>query len=332
MLHDAFAVAARLGAQPGDRYFCARPLFHVAGTTLSLLVALVSGACLVMLPTFDAGEALAAMEHERCTLVSGNDTLFLMMMNHPDFDSRRLCLRGGWAAAGPEVFRQAVERMGILELCFAYGLSEASPNVVLSDRRDPLETRIAGRALPLPGVEVRCVEPSTGVDQPADIPGEILVRGWNIMRGYYAKPEETDKAIDAAGWLHTGDLGSLGDDGRLRFVGRLKDMLRVGGENVAPAEVEEVLHGHPAVRKAEVIGVPDHRLGEVVAAYVQPREGATADPVELVEWCRARCASFKVPRYLRIVDSFEQIGMTGSSKVQKNRLREFAMRDLGLEP
>jgi fatty-acyl-CoA synthase len=330
MLRNAAHVARRIGVRPDDRYFNCRPFFHVAGTTLSLLVALSAGACLVTLPTFDAGASLAMMERERCTLVSGNDTLMLMLLSHPDVDRSRLSLRGGWAAAGPEVMRQVIERMGATTLCYAYGQSEASPNVVMSDWRDDQELRVAGLAHPHDGVEVRTVDPDTGRDRPPGVPGEILVRGWNVMQGYYNQPDATAHAIDPDGWLRTGDLGEMTRDGRLRFVGRLKEMLRVGGENVAPADVEEVLHTHPAVRKAEVIGVPDARLGEVVAAWVQLREGCGAEPDELIAWCRQRCANFKVPRHLWIVDDFEQLGMTGSGKVQKRFLREHALRELGI--
>src|SRR5215470_882044 len=167
MLRNAFAVGERLGIRADDRYFNCRPFFHVAGTTLSLLVSLIAGACLVTLPTFEAGAALRTMAEERCTLTSGNDTLFQLMLGHPDFDPARLCLRGGWAAAGPETIRNIVERMGAREVCVAYGLSEASPNVVLNDHRDPIELRIAGLARPHEGVEVRITQRDTGAVLPA---------------------------------------------------------------------------------------------------------------------------------------------------------------------
>jgi fatty-acyl-CoA synthase len=317
MLRDAWAAGARVGIRADDRYFNCRPFFHVAGSTLSALMALVAGACLVTLPTFEAGAALEMMERERCTLVSGNDTLFQMMMGHPDFPRRKLSLRGGWAAAGPQTMRAIIDRMGAKAICAAYGLSEASPNVVMSDWRDPEELRVQGLALPLPGVEVR-ISPEK----------EIQVRGWNVMRGYYNNPEANAKAFTADGWLRTGDLGELAADGRLRMSGRLKDVFRVGGENVAPAEVEEVLLAHPAVETAQVIGVPDARLGEVGAAYVTLK-GEVSEK-ELLEWCKARMANFRVPRYLRIVEDFEAIGMTASGKVQKTRLREHALRELKL--
>ena len=316
MLRDALAAGTRLGIRPEDRYFNCRPFFHAAGSTLSALMALGAGATLVTLPTFDAGPALEMMERERCTLISGNDTLFQMLMGHPDFPRRKLSLRGGWAAAGPETMRKIIDVLGAKAICAAYGLSEASPNVVMSDWRDAEELRVNGLAKPHEGVELRIVD------------GEIQVRGWNVMKGYYNNPEANAKAFTADGWLRTGDLGEIVQDGRLRMVGRLKDVFRVGGENVAPAEVEEVLLAHPAVETAQVIGVPDPRLGEVPAAYVTLK--GKASEAELIDWCKSRCANFRVPRYLRIVADFEAIGMTASGKVQKTKLREHALREFGL--
>ena len=326
MLGDAASVARRMGVRAEDRYFSIRPFFHVAGSTLSVLVSLASGCCLVSMPKFDVAAALKMLEEERCTLTSGNDTIFLMLMGHPDFDPKRLHLQGGWAAAGPEVMQKIRDVLQAPHVCNAYGQSEASPNVLLSDRDDAFELRRDGFMLPHPGVEVRIADAETGATvPPGQGQGEIQVRGWNVMRGYYNMPEATAKAFTADGWLRTGDMGEQRADGRMRMVGRLKDMYRVGGENVAPAEVEEVLHAHPAVQQAQVIGVPDARLGEVTGAFVLLKAGHEASAEELVAWCKARCANFKVPRYLQLVDTFENIGMTGSSKVQKNKLREHAL-------
>ena len=330
MLTNAWAAGQRIGVNADDRYFSIRPFFHVSGTTLSVLVSLVYGCCLLTLPKFDVAETLRIMDEERCTLTSGNDTIFLMMMGHPDFDRNKLHLRGGWAAAGPEVMLQIRDVMGVPNVCNAYGQSEASPNVVLSDRNDAFELRAAGWGLPHPGTEVRIADAATNEVLPVGERGEIQVRGWHVMRGYYKMPEATAKAFTDDGWLRTGDLGEMSADGRIRMVGRLKDMYRVGGENVAPAEVEETLHGHPAVQQAQVIGVPDARLGEVTAAFVLLKAGKTADSQELIDWCKARCANFKVPRYLQVVDTFDNIGMTGSSKVQKNKLRAHAIELFGL--
>lgn len=319
MLRDAYEAGARVGVRPDDRYFNCRPFFHAAGSTLSALMALTHGCTLVTLPTFDAGGALEMMERERCTLISGNDTLFQMLMGHADFPKRRLCLRGGWAAAGPQTMRRIIDVLGAKHICAAYGLSEASPNCAMNDWRDPEELRVNGLAGPLPGVSLRISSE-----------GEIQVKGWNVMKGYYNNPEATAKTFTEDGWLKTGDLGSLTGDGRLRLTGRLKDVFRVGGENVAPAEVEEVLLQHPAVQTAQVVGVPDARLGEVPCAYVTLKSGHAASEEEILSFMKQRCANFRVPRYLRIVADFEAIGMTASGKVQKTRLREHAIREFNL--
>lgn len=330
MLRNAHAVGVRMGVTAEDRYFNCRPFYHVAGSTLSLLLAMTFGATLVTLPAFEAGAALRLLAEERCTLTSGNDTLFQMMMSHADFDRAKLHLRGGWAAAGPATMRRIIDMMGMRAVCVAYGLSEASPNVVFSDHRDAEDLRVDGRAAPHAGVEVRIADPATNAVLAAHAQGEIQVRGWNVMKGYYKNDEANAKAFTADGWLRTGDLGTLDEHGRLSMVGRLKDVFRVGGENVAPAEVEEVLLAHAAVATAQVVGVPDARLGEVPAAYVTLKAGMHAGEAELIAWCKARCANFRVPRHLKVVADFESIGMTGSGKVQKAKLREHAIRELGL--
>ncbi|WP_439595729.1 AMP-binding protein [Falsiroseomonas sp.] len=330
MLRNATACAAKLGVRPGDRYLNCRPFFHVAGSTLSLLVCLVTGAVMVTPKTFEAGAALDLLERERCTLTSGNDAIFQLMMAHPRFDRARLHLRGGWAAAGPETMRRIVEEMGVTDLCWAYGLSEASPNVALSDHREPVAARIAGGAVPHAGLSVRIADPATHAALPEGQAGEIQVKGWSVMRGYLNDPENSQKAFTPDGFLRTGDLGTQDAEGRLRLVGRIKDVIRVGGENVAPAEVEEVLSAHPAIALAQVVGVPDARLGEVVAAFVQLREGAAITEAELLAWLKPQVANFRLPRHLRIVEGFESIGMTASGKVQKVKLRAHAVALLGL--
>jgi fatty-acyl-CoA synthase len=319
MLRNAWAAGTRIGVRAEDRYFNCRPFFHVGGSTLSALLSLVHGCCLVTLPTFEAKAALEMLERERCTLISGNDTIFQMLMGHEDFPQRRLSLRGGWAAAGPQTMRAIIDRLGMKSVCAAYGLSEASPNVVMSDWQDPERLRIEGLAHPLPGVEIRISNE-----------GEIQVRGWSVMKGYCNNPDATARAFTSDGWLRTGDLGEIVEDGRLRMVGRLKDVFRVGGENVAPAEVEEVLLAHPAVETAQVIGVPDARLGEVPCAYVTLKAGFSVSPEELLSFVKKKAANFRVPRYLRIIDNFESIGMTASGKVQKQKLREHALKEFKL--
>ncbi|MFD8089595.1 AMP-binding protein [Streptomyces malaysiensis] len=323
MCADAFFSGARLGLRPGDRFHSARPFFHVAGSTLSVLASIQHATTLVTMPKFEPAEALRLLESERCTHFSGNDTIALMLLNHPDRAHRTLRLRGAWVAASPTVIRRVIDELGATECVAGYGLSEASPNVAQSCWWEGHQIRASGAMLPEPGVEVRIRAADDTRDCGPGEPGSILVRGWNVMRGYLDAPEATAAAIDPAGWLATGDVGTLDATGRLHFVGRTKDIIRVGGENVAPADVENTLHRHPRVRQAVVVGVPDERLVEVVFAFVVLTEPGTTED-ELIAWARTRMAGFKVPRHLRIVEGFEEIGMTASSKVRKNRLAAHA--------
>lgn len=331
MCADAFFSGGRMGLRVADRFHSARPFFHVAGSTLSVLSCLQHVTTLVTMDRFEPGEALRIMEAERCTHFSGNDTMALMLLNHPDRPRRRLVLRGAWAAASPSIVRRIIDELGARECVVGYGLSEAAPNVSQSAWWEPEEIRVSGRMLPEPGVSVRIRALDGGADCPPDVEGEILVRGWNVMQGYFDKPEETAKALDADGWLSTGDLGRLDADGRLQFTGRAKDLVRVGGENVSPAEVEDILNRHPAVRQAVVVGVPDARLMEVPCAFIIPNEGHVVEEQALIGWSRDNMAGFKVPRYVCVVDGFEAIGMTASSKIQKRLLAEHAVKLLGLE-
>ncbi len=332
MLLNARAVASRMRVSSEDRYFSIRPYFHVAGSTLSILVSLNTGCCLLTLPKFDVKENLKVLFEEKCTLISGNDTIFLSLIGDESFDVKRLYLTGGWAAVDPGVMQKIHDEMGIKTICNAYGQSEASPNVLFSSCDEPFELRKSGFATPLPGVQVRLADPLTDEAVCIHETGEIQVKGWNVMKGYYNMPKETAKAFTKDGWLKTGDLGEYDQEQRVRMVGRLKDIFRVGGENVAPSDVEEVLHAHPAVQQAQVVGVPDQRLGEVCAAFVISNGSQAVSVEDLVMWCKERCANFKVPKYLAFVESFEHIGMTGSSKVQKNKLREHAIELWQLSP
>ncbi len=329
MLGNAFVSGSRIGLRAADRFHSARPFFHVSGSTLSVLACLQHMVTLVTMDRFEAEEALRLMEAERCTHFSGNDTMALMLLDHPSRPARRLHLRGGWVAASEAVLRRVSEELGARECVAGYGLSEASPNIAQSCWWEPEAVRLTSRMRPQPGLAVR-IRAEDGAECPAGTPGEITVRGWSVMRGYYDRPEETAAALDAEGWLSTGDLGVLDADGRLRFLGRLKDIVRVGGENVSPAEVEDWLHRHPAVRQAAVVGVPDARLVEVVAAFVIAKEGVPCDPAAVIAWCKERMAGFKVPRHVWLVPDFEQIGMTASSKVQKKPLAAHARKLLGL--
>jgi fatty-acyl-CoA synthase len=329
MLANAYFSGGRIGFRVADRYHSARPFFHVSGSTLSILSAIQHVVTLVTMDRFEPEEALRLLEEERCTHFSGNDTMALMLLNHPTRPSRNLVLRGAWAAASPTIMRRIIDELGARECVAGYGMSEASPNIAQSCWWEPEEVRVASRMRLQPGLEVR-IRAEDGTDCAAGVSGEIIVRGWNIMRGYFDKPVDTNEALSPDGWLSTGDLGRLGEDGRLEFLGRVKDIVRVGGENVSPAEVEDLLHRHPAVRQAAVVGVPDPRLMEVVAAFIVPNEGADCDPAAIMEWCRPQIAGFKVPRHVWIVEDFESIGMTASSKIQKKPLAAHARKLLDM--
>ncbi|GAA1278745.1 AMP-binding protein [Pseudonocardia aurantiaca] len=324
MCADAFFSGARLGLRPGDRFHSARPFFHVAGSTLSVLASIQHATTLVTMPRFEPAEALRLMEAEHCTHFSGNDTIALMLLNHPDRARRTLHLRGAWVAASPTVIRRVIDELGARECVAGYGLSEASPNVAQSCWWEDDEIRASGAMLVEPDVEVRIRTLDDTRDCDPGEPGSILVRGWNVMQGYLDAPEQTAATIDPDGWLSTGDIGSLDTSGRLHFVGRTKDIIRVGGENVAPADIEDTLHRHHRVRQAAVVGVPDARLLEVPFAFVVLTDAGSVTEDELLSWAREHMASFKVPRHLRIVEGFEHIGMTASSKVQKNKLAAHA--------
>lgn len=325
LLTNGFVSAQRMGLRVGDRFHSARPFFHVAGTSLSIMACLQHGVTLVTMARFEPAAALELMEAERCTHFSGNDTMALMLLNHPDRASRRLSLRGAWVAGAEAVLQRVAADLGAQECVAGYGLSEASPNVAQSCWWAPLALRTGGWMRPQPGVEVRVVDPANGEALAAGAVGEIQVRGWSVMAGYFDMPEKTAETFTADGWLMTGDLGALDADGNLSFRGRLKNMIRVGGENVSPEEVEDLLHRHPAIRQAQVVGVPDARLVEVCAAFVILNDGRALSAGELADWAKSNMAGFKIPRHIWFVDDFEAIGMTASAKIQKSKLTEHAV-------
>lgn len=330
MATDAYFLGMRMGVSEGDRYLSARPFFHVAGSTLAVVLSAVHAITLVTMHRFTGEEALRLIREERCTLTSGNDTMYLMMLNSPEFEPRSHSLRGGWAAISPAIMRRAVEEFGAEETVTGYGLSEASPNIMASDHADPVADRIAGWMRPHPGLEVRICDPASGAETARGEKGEIRVRGWCVMKGYYRDEAATRETMTPDGFLRTGDMGVMREDGRVTFVGRLKEIIRVGGENVAPADVEDVLIGHPKIRQAQVFALPDPRLIEVPGAYVVPRDGETVTAEEVFAWAKPRLAGFKLPKYIAVIESFDIIGLTASSKVPKRLLIEHAMRHFGL--
>ncbi|KMK65129.1 AMP-binding protein [Puniceibacterium sp. IMCC21224] len=324
MLGNGFVSGQRIGLRTGDRFHSSRPFFHVAGSTLSILACLQNLATLVTMTRFEPEQALLMLEDERCTHFSGNDTMALMLLNHPSRAARKLCLRGGWIAGSQAVLRRVATEMNAREVVSGYGLSEASPNIAQSCWWEPEDVRTGGRMRPQPGLEVVVIDPATGAACGPGGAGEIRVRGWSVMQGYYDMPDKTTETLSADGWLSTGDLGRIGEDGRLEFVGRLKNIVRVGGENVSPEEVEDRLHQHPAIKQAQVVGVPDDRLVEVCAVFLILNEGESLSPDALIDWARDKMAGFKVPRHVWIVNGFEDIGMTASSKIQKTKLAAHA--------
>jgi len=330
VIRDGYYLGERQTLNSEDILFCPLPFFHVGGAVISTLSVLTHGAAMAFLETYDALESLKLVHKERCTAMNGIETHFLMMYQHPDFYRYDVSsLKKGWAIGPAEVVRSVYQKMGLTQVLNIYGTSETSPNVTTTFVDDPLELRMAFHGLPHGETEVKIVNPSTGEPLPDGREGEICVRGWNVMKGYYKKPEETAKVIDPQGWLHTGDLGLIDPETRyLKFTGRFKEMLRVGGENVSAMEVESFLLTHPKVKQAQVIGVPDPRLTEVGMAFLELKEGMSATEEEILNFCKGKIANFKIPRYVTFVKEFP---MTGSGKVQKFKLKEQALERLEVE-
>jgi fatty-acyl-CoA synthase len=320
----------RLGRH--DRLCVPVPFYHCFGCVLGTLLTVSRGATMVVpAEHFDAEKTLAAVAAERCTVLHGVPTMFIAMLAHrrfADFDLRSL--RTGIMGGAPcpvEVMQQVVQRMHAREMTIAYGQTEASPLITQTRTEDPIELRVSTVGRALPHVEVKIVDPETGTEMRRGVQGELCCRGYLVMRGYYRMPQATAAAIDREGWLHTGDLATMDERGYCRITGRIKDMVIRGGENVYPREVEELLYTHPHVRDVQVFGVPDARLGEELAAWIRLREDTTASAEEIRDFCRARIAHYKIPRYIRFVDEYP---MTVTGKVQKFKMREAMTRELGL--
>jgi fatty-acyl-CoA synthase len=292
-------------------------------------MSMVTGARQLLTETFDPDESLDLIARERATIVHGFDTHFKELMEAQARAPRNVgSVRTGLLATGMSssipIARAARKIFG--PLLSGYGMSEFGAGASLSFLDSTEEQCVEASGYPAPGYEIRIVDPGTGRDQPVGTPGEILVRGYMVMQGYYDKPEETAKAIDDEGWMHSGDMGVFRTDGHLRFMGRYKDMLKIGGENVDPMEVEAFLMAHPAINLVAVVGLPDARLSEVPVAFVRCEAGQSVDEAAVIEHCKGRIASFKIPRHVIFVDEFP---MTSSGKIQKVKLREQARARLG---
>jgi len=322
-----------LGFTEKDRLCVPVPFYHCFGMVVSNLACLTRGAAIVIpAPHFEAGATLAAIEKERCTAVHGVPTMFVAELERPDFKEFDLgSLRTGIMAGAPcppELVRRVIEEMGCKELLIGYGQTEASPITHLTRADDSFERRVETVGTNLPHQEVKVVDPKSGAILPVGEQGEVCFRGYHVMRGYFGQEEATRKAIDAAGWLRSGDLGVMDADGYLRITGRLKDMIVRGGEKIYPAEIEAWLVRHPKVAQAAVFGVADPKWGEEVGAWVQLHEGQTLSVEELRAYAKEGLAHYKIPRYLRIVGEFP---LTVTGKIQKFRIREIVEGELRAE-
>ena len=322
--------ANRMAISSRDVILMYLPLFHCFGLYEGPLMSWVTGARIVLTTMFDAGEVLGLLESERATVLNGFDTHFFDLTHHPDVDRidrsslRTILLAVGMASSEPTA------RLTQEKLCpslSAWGMTEVGVGATRTFLDAPEDDRCVESGHPLPGYEFKVIDPDTGETQSPSTIGELCVRGYALMQGYYKRPEATAEAIDNDGWFHTGDVATMRDDGSIRFMGRYKDLLKVGGENVDPTEVEAFLLEHPAVNKVQVIGVPDPRLTEVACACVVVEPGQAITDADMDDFCRGKMASFKIPRHLVVMDDYP---MTSSGKVQKYLLRQTAAEQLGL--
>ena len=313
-----------VGLQEGDRYLVINPFFHTFGLKAGILACLVKGATIVPHATFDVPDVMRRVDEERITMLPGAPAIYQTILDHPDlerFDLSSLRLAVTGAATVPvEMIRRMASELTFTTIVTGYGLTEATGIVTMCRHTDDPETIANTAGRPIPDIEVRTVD-DAGKDVPVGDPGEVVVRGYNVMAGYIGDPDASATTIDADGWLHTGDIGVFDADGNLKITDRLKDMFIVGGFNAYPAEIENMLMEHPTVGQAAVVGVPDRRLGEVATAFVVPRARATIEEAALIAWCRERMANYKVPRSVNVVDT---LPLNASGKVLKYVLRERA--------
>ncbi len=332
LINNGKMISHALKATDQDRICAPVPLYHCFGSVIASMVSVVTGAALI-LPSaqFDALATLEAVEAERATAVYGVPTMFIAELEHPEFARFDLrSLRTGVMAGAPcpiETMRRVVDQMHCRELTICYGQTESSPVITMSRADDSVELRVSTVGCALPNTEVKIVNPQTGETVPVGEMGELCTRGYLVMQGYDADPQATRGAIDQDGWLHTGDLAIMQPNGYFRMRGRAKDTIIRGGENIYPREIEEFLHAHPKIVDVYVVGVPDRRLGETVAAWIRLKAGETATPEEIRDYCRGKIAYFKIPQYIRFVDSYP---MTITNKVQKYLIREQEIADRGL--
>ncbi|WP_445684591.1 AMP-binding protein [Aeribacillus sp. FSL K6-1305] len=329
IINNAYNIAQCMKLTKDDRLCIPVPFFHCFGCVLGVLACVSVGATIVPIQEFNATQVLQTVQDEKCTALHGVPTMFIAELNDPDFEKYDLSsLRTGIMAGSNcpiEVMKAVIEKMGAKEITIAYGQTESSPVITQTRTDDPIHLRVETVGRALPNVEVKIVEPGTNKEVPCGVQGELCTRGYHVMKGYYNNPEATKEAIDEEGWLRTGDLAIMDENGYCRITGRLKDMIIRGGENIYPREIEEFLYQHPKILDVQVVGVPDEKYGEEVMAWIILKSGQTATAEEVQEFCRGKISRHKIPRYIEFTDSYP---MTASGKIQKFKLREQAKQIL----
>jgi fatty-acyl-CoA synthase len=333
ILNNGYFCAQVMRYTEEDRVCIPVPFYHCFGMVIGNLACSSTGACMVVpAEAFDPEVTLATIAEEKCTSLYGVPTMFIAQLNHPEFDKYDLrSLRTGVMAGSPcpiEVMKQVRTRMHMTEVTICYGMTETSPVSTQSRTDAPLDKRVSTVGSIHPHAEIKVIDPETGRILPRGAQGEICTRGYCVMLGYWNHPEATDEAIDDAGWMHTGDLGTMDDEGYIKITGRIKDMIVRGGENIYPREIEEYLYTHPDIEDAQVFGVPSEKYVEEVAAWVKPKAGAKLEPEALRAFCKGEIATFKIPAYWKIVDEYP---MTVTGKIQKFKMREQMIEELGLQ-
>jgi fatty-acyl-CoA synthase len=333
VLNNGFFVGEALRLTEQDRVCIPVPFYHCFGMVMGNLACTSHGACMVIPgEAYDAERTMEAVAAEKCTALYGVPTMFIGALDHPRFSEFDFgTLRTGIMAGSPcpvEVMKSVVGRLNVREVTICYGMTETSPVSTQTSPDDPLDKRVGSVGRVHPHVEVKIVDPDTRAIVPRGAQGELCTRGYSVMLGYWNNAEATRAAIDEAGWMHTGDLGTMDADGYVNITGRIKDMIIRGGENVYPREVEEFLHTHPGVSEAQVIGVPSAKYGEEVMAWIRPKPGATLTDGELIAYCTGKIATYKIPKHWKFVREFP---MTVTGKVQKFVMRELSVKELGLE-